>query len=108
VPAAVAARPQGQQHRQQQGTQKKNPAEIVAHRADLAAVWGGNRLNEFIIWAHRGASAHAPENTMAAFALAELQGAHGVELDLQITSDGVPVVLHDETLQRTTDGRGRS
>jgi len=44
---------------------------------------------------------------MAAFALAELQGAHGVELDLQITSDGVPVVLHDETLQRTTDGRGR-
>jgi len=61
----------------------------------------------FLIWAHRGASADAPENTLAAFALAEEQGADGIELDVQLSGDGVPVILHDETLDRTSDGRGR-
>ncbi|MGZ4030773.1 MAG: glycerophosphodiester phosphodiesterase [Tumebacillaceae bacterium] len=63
----------------------------------------GRRIKNF---AHRGASGHAPENTMAAFRLAEQQGANGFELDVQVTSDGVPVVIHDELLDRTTNGHG--
>lgn len=58
------------------------------------------------IWAHRGASADAPENTMAAFALAEEQGADGVEFDVHRSADGHLVVIHDETIDRTTTGRG--
>ena len=58
------------------------------------------------IWAHRGASADAPENTMDAFQLAIEQGADGIELDVQLTADGVLVVCHDETIDRTSDGTG--
>ncbi|HET7724134.1 MAG TPA: glycerophosphodiester phosphodiesterase family protein [Propionibacteriaceae bacterium] len=58
------------------------------------------------VWAHRGASAKAPENTLAAFRLAHELGADGVELDVQLTADGRVVVIHDETLDRTTTGRG--
>lgn len=58
------------------------------------------------IWAHRGASADAPENTLAAFELAFEQGADGIELDVQRTADGVLVVCHDETIDRTSDGAG--
>ncbi len=58
------------------------------------------------IWAHRGASATAPENTLAAFRLAHELGADGVELDVQLTADGHVVVIHDETLDRTTTGGG--
>lgn len=60
----------------------------------------------FHIWAHRGYSAVAPENTLAAFRAAETAGADGIELDIQLSRDGIPVVLHDETVDRTTDGRG--
>ncbi len=56
--------------------------------------------------AHRGASAHAPENTMAAFELALQQGADALELDIRLSRDGVPIVLHDLTLDRTTKLRG--
>ncbi len=56
--------------------------------------------------AHRGASADAPENTMAAFRLALQQGADGIELDVRLSADGVPVVIHDATLDRTTDRSG--
>ena len=52
--------------------------------------------------AHRGASAHAPENTLPAFELAVRQGADAFELDVRLTRDGAPVVMHDETLERTT------
>jgi glycerophosphoryl diester phosphodiesterase len=55
---------------------------------------------------HRGASAEAPENTLAAFGQALAQGADGFELDVTLTADGVPVVIHDDTLDRTTNGRG--
>lgn len=58
------------------------------------------------VWAHRGASAYAPENTMPAFELALEQGADGFELDVQLTRDDEVVVVHDETLERSTDGRG--
>jgi glycerophosphoryl diester phosphodiesterase len=58
------------------------------------------------IWAHRGASKIAPENTMAAFSAAVELGADGLELDIHLSRDGIPVVIHDESLERTTDGRG--
>lgn len=58
------------------------------------------------IIAHRGYSAIAPENTLAAFAAAVEVGAAGVEFDLRLSADGVPVALHDPTLERTTGGRG--
>jgi glycerophosphoryl diester phosphodiesterase len=60
-----------------------------------------------ILFAHRGASIHAPENTIPAFELALQQGADGVELDAMLSADGQVVVIHDSTLDRTTDGHGR-
>ena len=58
------------------------------------------------VWAHRGASACAPENTLEAFELAVSQGADGVELDIQMTKDGSLAVIHDETVDRVCDGGG--
>ncbi len=55
---------------------------------------------------HRGASGHYPENTLPAFAAAVNEGAHGVELDVQLTLDEELAVIHDDTLDRTTDGTG--
>lgn len=59
------------------------------------------------LFAHRGASAHAPENTLSAFELALQHGADGIELDTKLTADGVPVVIHDQTVDRTTGATGR-
>jgi glycerophosphoryl diester phosphodiesterase len=59
------------------------------------------------IIAHRGASAEAPENTLAAFQLAHDIGAAWVEFDVMLSKDGVPVVIHDLDLERTTNGHGR-
>ncbi len=56
--------------------------------------------------AHRGASGQYPENTLLAFARSLELGADAIELDVRVTADGVPVVLHDPTLDRTTDGTG--
>lgn len=58
------------------------------------------------IWAHRGATEFAPENTLPAFAKAIQLGAKGTELDVQRTRDGELVVIHDETVNRTSNGRG--
>jgi lipopolysaccharide cholinephosphotransferase len=58
------------------------------------------------IWGHRGTSAYAPENTLESFSLAADMGADGVELDIQLTRDGEVVVIHDETLSRTSNGEG--
>ena len=58
------------------------------------------------IWGHRGASGYAPENTLEAFSLALEQGADGIELDVQMTKDGELVVIHDERVDRTTEGIG--
>jgi glycerophosphoryl diester phosphodiesterase len=55
---------------------------------------------------HRGASGYAPENTVASFEHALGLGVKAVEFDVRITADGVPVVLHDSTLDRTTNGKG--
>jgi glycerophosphoryl diester phosphodiesterase len=59
-----------------------------------------------LVIAHRGASLLAPENTMAAFNLAVEVGAHAIELDAKLSRDGEVVVMHDSTLDRTTDGTG--
>jgi glycerophosphoryl diester phosphodiesterase len=58
------------------------------------------------IIAHRGASGHAPENTIAAYRLAIELGSQFIEADLQVCSDGHLVAIHDAMLQRTTNGRG--
>ncbi len=55
---------------------------------------------------HRGASGQAPENTVASFDLAVAQGAEAFEFDVRLTADGIPVVFHDPTLDRTTDATG--
>ena len=62
----------------------------------------GNKL----IFAHRGASAYAPENTLPAFELAADMKAFGVELDVHLTKDGVLVVTHDDEISRVSDGKG--
>ncbi|MGX7197061.1 glycerophosphodiester phosphodiesterase [Enterococcus olivae] len=58
------------------------------------------------IFAHRGSSGTRPENTLPAFAEAVRLGADGIELDVQLTKDGELIVMHDEEVNRTTDGRG--
>lgn len=58
------------------------------------------------VWGHRGASGYAPENTLEAFRLAAEMGADGVELDVQLTKDGEIVVIHDEWIDRVSDGSG--
>jgi glycerophosphoryl diester phosphodiesterase len=59
------------------------------------------------IFAHRGASAHAPENTLAAFQLALNQGAPAIELDAMLCADGQVIIIHDDTVNRTTNGFGK-
>jgi glycerophosphoryl diester phosphodiesterase len=59
-----------------------------------------------LVIGHRGATGDAPENTIPGFALALAQGADALELDVRVTGDGVAVVLHDPTLDRTTDRTG--
>jgi len=59
------------------------------------------------IIAHRGASHFAPENTLPAFQLAYEMGAHAIETDIHLSKDGIPVLIHDETVNRTTNGKGK-
>jgi len=59
------------------------------------------------IIAHRGDKTHAPENTLAGFQMAVENGADGIELDVKLTADGQVIVLHDQTVDRTTNGSGR-
>lgn len=65
--------------------------------------WGAVPIE---IIGHRGASGTCPENTVAAFRRAEQIGAHMIELDVQLSRDGEVVVMHDDTVDRTTDGHG--
>jgi glycerophosphoryl diester phosphodiesterase len=64
-------------------------------------------LPDVRVIAHRGSSARAPENTLAAFRAALDDGADGIELDARLTADGVVVVMHDDDIARTTNGEGR-
>jgi glycerophosphoryl diester phosphodiesterase len=72
-------------------------------KAALDTFYRGRPLN----LAHRGASAHAPENTLAAFRLAAEMGADGIELDVHLAADGEVVVIHNDTVDNTTNGTGR-
>jgi glycerophosphoryl diester phosphodiesterase len=69
-------------------------------RLGRAERWRRHRGNRPRIWAHRGASAHAPENTIEAFELARTAGADGIELDVRLDREGNVVVFHDRDLQR--------
>lgn len=63
-------------------------------------------MNKPLVWGHRGASGYMPENTLPAFEKAIEMGAEGIELDIHKTKDGKLVVIHDETIDRTSDGKG--
>lgn len=68
-------------------------------------------LNEFygermLVFGHRGAKAYAPMNTIPSFELALTQGADGIELDVRLTRDGAMVIMHDDSVDATTDGAG--
>ena len=65
-----------------------------------------SQLPQPVIFAHRGASAYAPENTLASFSLALKYGAPAIELDVKLTADQQVIVIHDQTVNRTTDGQG--
>lgn len=67
---------------------------------------GKNRRDCPVNFAHRGASARRPENTLVAFREAVAAGSGGLELDVHMTRDGRIVVIHDDTVDRTTDGTG--
>lgn len=68
----------------------------------MAEFYSGRILN----FGHRGASHDAPENTLSAFRLAAQYGADGVELDVTLSADGEIVVIHDDAVDKTTDGTG--
>lgn len=61
---------------------------------------------KFVVYAHRGASEYAPENTLQSFYLGVQMGANGIETDVQKTKDGVLVLFHDQSIDRVTDGKG--
>lgn len=67
---------------------------------------GSVRMAETKIFGHRGCMGTFPENTLLGFQQAICKGVDGIELDVQLTKDGEVVVIHDETLERTTDGTG--
>src|ERR687897_750071 len=75
---------------------------LLLRKGEKRTVRGGWPVN----LAHRGASALAPENTIEAFRLAVEDGAGGLELDVHMTRDGHIVVIHDATVDRTTNGSG--
>lgn len=75
-----------------------------AHRA--VTIPSGEFQDGCLVVAHRGASALEPENTLASFESALRAGADVVELDVRLTADGIPVVLHDPDVAATTDGTG--
>jgi glycerophosphoryl diester phosphodiesterase len=62
--------------------------------------------NRTLVFGHRGASGYVPQNTLPAFELAVEQGADGVEFDVHLSADGYPVVIHDFSVDHTTNGQG--
>lgn len=78
---------------------------IMAQQYQLPKLPADNK-DGFVVIAHRGASFYAPENTHSAFRLAIDMKAEMIELDVSLTKDGVPVVIHDETVDRTTTSKG--
>ena len=64
-------------------------------------------MKNFINYAHRGASEYAPENTLLSFYTGLFMKANGIETDVQLTKDNVPVLFHDDTVDRVTNGTGK-
>lgn len=88
----------------------KSPfANLVPHigRLGRATRWRRSRVGRPRVWAHRGDSAHAPENTLRAFDQARAKGADGIELDVCFDGDKNVVVFHDDELERLTGLPGR-
>jgi glycerophosphoryl diester phosphodiesterase len=81
--------------------------EQSAQPSDLGCIFMPVKETKPFVIGHKGAAAVAPENTLASFRAALAAGAPAVECDLHATRDGVPVVIHDATVDRTTDGSGR-
>ena len=84
---------------------------LLACSAGCAPAVGGTAQSGsglMIVIAHRGASGYAPEHTFASYDRAYELGADYLEQDLQLTKDGVLVVMHDETMERTTAGACRA
>lgn len=81
------------------------PVQLMAQQQSLPFLPVNNE-DEFVVIAHRGASSYAPENTHSSFKLAIELGAEMIELDVSLTKDGIPVVIHDETVDRTTVAKG--
>ena len=84
------------------------PAERITAHYKAALSGRGLKVAQVQIAAHRGASMHAPENTAVAYQQAIEQGADIVELDIQSSKDGVPMLMHDRTLARTTGAKGKT
>ena len=81
--------------------------QFLANRGEVKQTVDTEALKRVGIWAHRGCSMMNPENTLPAFKkAAELEGITGIEFDVQLTNDGEIVVIHDERVDRTTDGTG--
>ena len=74
--------------------------------APLAAPLEAQRSTRPLVVAHRGSSSLAPQNTLAAFESAWRSGADSIEIDIQLDADGAPVVIHDDTVDATTNGSG--
>ncbi len=74
--------------------------------AKFTTIQAAMASGETLCFGHRGAMASAPMNTMAAFELALEQGAVGIELDVQLSLDGHPVIVHDSSVEATTDSSG--
>lgn len=85
----------------------ENDAETATRRTPLMRQQGATQQRRVIVTAHRGASGLMPENTLGAIALAMEFGADYAEIDVHLTRDGEVVLLHDDSLSRTTNGRGK-
>ncbi|MEZ4225824.1 MAG: glycerophosphodiester phosphodiesterase [Polyangiaceae bacterium] len=87
-------------------TQTVSPALALCLAAALSAC-GPQFDDDLLLIGHRGSPTEAPENSLEGFRLAYEQGADGIEFDVQLTADGTNVVMHDETVDRTTSCSGR-
>ena len=88
------------------GLDPRSAGYVLAHSHSWEPRDGDEARGGFRVIGHRGAAAHAPENTFAAFDHGIEMGCDGVETDLRMTRDGVMVLMHDATVDRTTDGSG--
>src|SRR5690606_33654791 len=106
VHCARGCRAAGAGTRRAPGAERRGAAPALVRPEDAAT---RRRMTTwpYPLWiAHRGAGKLAPENTLAAFRLGAAYGYRAFECDVKLSADGVPFLLHDATLERTTDGQG--